>query len=200
MENNDKGFNLLLPVCWSPPSAPWFLPRSLPASIVSLLPRASGTWAWLPSCLPSTHWLEWVFNNAICFVIFKLLKSCFYNQQITRMVWDCTDMKGTPFSSLLPPSPLGGARQFLSSEATTATSFLFLLLETRHACMSTGRHTSFVKITWHEASVTEVLQFSNRRPVFPVLLHSTEYWKYLCSRFWAGSMQVSWLQLKSFSI
>ena len=110
-----------------------------------------------PLVLPSTHWPEWVFNNAICFVIFKLLKNCFYNQQITRMVWDCTDMKGTPFSSLLPPSPLRGARQFLSSEATTATSFLFLLLETRHACMSTGRHTSFVKITWHEASVTEVL-------------------------------------------
>lgn len=173
MENNDEGFNLLLPVCSSPPSAPWFLPRSLPASIVSLLLRASGTWTWLPSCLPSTHWPEWVFNNAICFVIFKLSKNCFYNQQITWTVWDCTDTKGMPFSSLLPLSPLGGTRQFLSSEATTATSFLLLLLETRHACISTGRHTSFVTIAWHAASVAEVLQFSNKRPVFPLLLHST---------------------------
>ena len=192
--NKGEGFNLL---CLSPSSPPWFLPRSLPTSIVSLLLRASCTW----TCLPSTRWPEWVFNNSIYFVIFKLKKKLLLhcNQQITQMVWDCTDTKGMLFSSLLPLSPLG-ARQFLSSEATTATSFLFLLLETFYTCMSTGRHTSLVMSTWDVASVAEVLEFSNKRPVFPVLLQSTEYWKYLCSLFWAGSMQASWLQLKSVSI
>lgn len=78
---------------------------------------------------------------------------------------------------------------------------LFVLLQKHsHTCMSTGRHTSFVMSTWDVASVAEVLGVFKQETNVSALLHSTEYWKYLCSLFWAGSMQASWLQLKSVSI
>ena len=200
--NKGEGFNLLLPVCLSPSSSPWFLPRSLPASIVSLLLRASCTWTCLPSCLPSTCWPEWVFNNSICFVIFKLKKNYFYtaNNKLTGRYETVQIQRACCFAFLSPSSFPSLSQTAPLLRGNHCHSILLLLLETFYACVSTGRHTSFVMSTWHVASVAEVLEFSNKRPMFPVLLHSTEYWKYLCSLFWTGCMQVSWLQLKSFSI